>query len=187
MLDARVIPGHGQQDPVFIDRPDYSLNVSQYVRVKLMGQPFDDKLVWFYLPQGLGQMLPRLLPTDAKQFMFATYVSSERNVMGRYVDVNPPVEVDLGGQKVNAIPISDRIGVDGIPTIQYVSRTGEWLGSVNEDAKLQCLPATAEELKDIWPNFKVSDEPPLPQDAPPVQQPSRPADPAVQPNTDNGR
>jgi hypothetical protein len=169
VLDARIISARGgpAKDPVFVDRPEYSLNVSQYVRSKLMGQPFDAKLVWFYLPQGLGQILPRLLPGDVRQYMFATYVSSQHNVMGRYVDVGPATEADLGSQRVNAIPISDRIGIDGIPTIQYVSRSGEWLGSVNEEAKLQCLPATADELKAIWPGFKVSEEPPLPQDAGP--------------------
>jgi hypothetical protein len=126
----------------------------------------------------MGQMLPRLLPNDKEKYMFAFYVSNQKNVMARYVDVDAATDVVLDGQQVHAIPISDRIGVDGITTIHYVSRQGEWLGSVNEDSKLQVLPTDAGTLANIWKNFAVCQVPPVPEDAPVVKKPAtQPAKP----------
>ncbi len=142
-------------NPPVIEIPKYVLDVSYSVG-KRDQPPKDLELPPFYLPQALGQLLPRLLPPDRAQYMFAFYVSSERNLMGRYVDVGSPQEVDLDGQTVRAIPISDRIGIDGSGTTHYVTRQGEWLGSVSDDARLQVLPTDEHTLKGLWPGFAAA-------------------------------
>ena len=70
-------------------------------------KPTDTKLPPYYLPQALGQLLPRLLPAEPAQYLFAFYVSGPRTVLQRYIDVGAPSEVELDGQSVRAIPISD--------------------------------------------------------------------------------
>ncbi len=149
--------------PINVKIPVYTLDVS-FQQGKQQGKPVDLELPPYYLPQALGQLLARLLPDDPGQYMFAFYVSSERRVMSRYVDVDSARDVELNGQTVRAVPVSDRIGVDGIPTIHYVTRGGEWLGSVNDDQKLQVLATDEQTLSDIWKNdplgFKAAPEPP---------------------------
>jgi hypothetical protein len=56
----------------------------------------------------------------------------------------------LNGKKVRAIPISDRIRIDGNPIIHYMSPDGVYLGSVNEELKLTILPTDEATLKKIW-------------------------------------
>ena len=51
--------------------------------------------------------------------------------------------VDLGGKQVRAVPISDRIGLEGQPTIHYMSPEGKYLGSVNKSARITILPTDA--------------------------------------------
>jgi hypothetical protein len=137
-LDVTYTVGKTKQRPVDIDIPDTPS---------------------FYLPQALGQLLPRLLPRQEGIYMFASYVSSQRNVMSRYVDVEPPRDVELEGQTVRAVPITDRIGADGIPTTHYVTREGEWLGSISDDGRLQVFPTDEKTLKGLWPGFVTSPEP----------------------------
>lgn len=158
----------GQATPI-VTVPQYLLNVD-YAYGRRQGKPVDLHLPPDYLPQVIGQMLPRLLPNEPGRYMFSFYVSAEQKLMRRYVDVEETRDIELGGKTVRAVPISDRIGVDGIPTVQYVSRDGEWLGSVNTDARLVILPTDEPTLTDIWKDdklgFKVAPLPPLPEEAP---------------------
>ncbi len=149
--------------PALRDVANYVLDVD-YSRQHKHEAPVDLPLPPFYLPQALGQMLPRLLPNDPAQYMFGFYVSGQRNVMGRYVDVQETREVELDGRIVRAVPISDRIGVDGIPTIHYCTRDGKWLGSVNDESKTVVLPTDQKTLERLWPGFAVIAEPPVEND-----------------------
>jgi hypothetical protein len=158
-------PGVKHQRPGLVKIPEAKLDVSQYTHNRPLGKPVNIPVPpQYYLPQAMGQMLPRLLPADAGQYYFASYVSSQKNLMARYVDVGKPTEALLDGKEIYAIPISDRIGVEGIPTIHYVTHDGKWLGSVVEDSKLVVLPADEKTLTAIWKNdsrgFKVC---PLPE------------------------
>jgi hypothetical protein len=156
---------HHDENPPVIERGDFELTVSQDLKNR-RAPSIDRRLTWFYLPQGMGQLLPRLLPLDEqKQYLFASFVSGEHEVMGRYVDVDPMTEVTLDGRQLLAIPISDRIGVDGIPTIHYMTPSGQWLGSVSEEGKMQVLPTTEKALAEIWPGFVASAPPPLEADS----------------------
>jgi hypothetical protein len=184
-----------QPAPIDVKVPVYALDVS-YDDLRLddkgkvardKGKPADFELPPYYLPQALSQLLPRLLPNDPALYMFAFYVSGERKVMNRYVDVEQAREVVIDGQTVRAVPISDRVGADGIPTVHYVTRQGEWLGSINETQKLQVLPSDEKTLHTIWDNqplgFKVADEPPPTVDEEAIPDaPMRHLPPAVQHN-----
>ena len=163
--------GKDRQPPT-TQSADYTLDVSQYTHGGHVGKPIHAQLPPFYLPQATGQLLARLLPPDPAKYLFATYVSNQKNVMARYIDVDQAREVVLDDQTVRAIPVSDRIGADGIPTVHYVTRQGEWLGSVNEESKLVVLPTDEKTLTAIWKDsqgFKVCPPPPLPEEAPVVK------------------
>ena len=74
----------------------------------------------------------------------------------------------LGGKTVRAIPISDRIRLEGTPTVHYMSPNGQYLGSVNEDAKLVILPTDKATLLKIWKDVEMKQEEVTPKEAPPA-------------------
>jgi hypothetical protein len=134
----------------------YTMNV-QRVGKQAAEAPINRSLPPFYLPQAVGHLLPRLLPRrEAKTFLFATYVSDQKEVMLRYVDVGTEQEVDLDGQRVLAVPISDHIGLQGSVTVHYISPEGKYLGSVNHDSKITVLPTDAATLQKMWTNADLS-------------------------------
>jgi hypothetical protein len=130
-----------------------SLDV-QTVGKSASARPLKQDLPPWYLPQGLSHLLPRLLPLrEPKTFMFAVYVGDAHAVMHRYVDVGSEQVVELNGQQVRAVPITDRIRLEGSPTIHYLDPdSGKYLGSVNKESKFTILPSTSEELQKIWAN-----------------------------------
>ncbi len=137
-------------NPIIDGKTDYRLQVWT-----LSGQtadaPLQRELPPFYLPQSLGYLLPRLLPlNEEKSYLFASYVSAERNLMLRYVDVTPAKQVTLDGQPVIASTVRERLGYEGDVTTHYLTPEGRWIGSVNEHAKLVTLPASAEQLQQVW-------------------------------------
>lgn len=111
-----------------------------------------------YLPQALASMLPRLMPlhpdvdNEPRTYMFVTYVPETRQVMCRYVEVKDAGDFELAGEKVHAIPITDRLGWHGSVTTHYVSPAGVYLGSENQDTHTVTRVATADELLKIWKN-----------------------------------
>jgi hypothetical protein len=122
-----------------------------------VAQPLERVLPPFYLPQALGTLLPRLLPlNNPTGYLFATYSSDTRQVMLRYVDVGIEQNVALNDKTFRAIPITERLGADGPKTIHYMSATGEYLGSVNEEQKLQIVPTTRQELVNLWRDADLS-------------------------------
>ncbi len=159
------------REPPVKRQDKFVLSVSQDVKNR-RAATLSKKLVWFYIPQGLRQLLPRLLPLDEPgQYMFAAYSSEQREVMARYVDVGLPTDTVLDGVTVHAIPVTDRVGIDGNPTIHYMTVRGEWLGSVSDEGRFLVLPAAEKDLQAYWPGFVKSEEPPLPVDSGAVLQP----------------
>jgi hypothetical protein len=82
--------------------------------------------------------------------MFATYVADRGEVMSRYVDVGREQPVKLAGLEVRAIPVRDRIGLEGSATTHYLSPEGRYLGSVNEETRITVTPTDAKTLEQIW-------------------------------------
>jgi hypothetical protein len=160
-LDKEALKKHVIVDPTDPKQPpvkkseSYNLSVNVYMNQRA-SQPFNKPLPWLYLPQAVGQMLPRLLPlSDPENYMFASYVSAEHEVMYRYVDVEKAAEVEFDGRKQLAVVVKDRMGVDGSPTLHYLTPEGQWLGSVNEDQKLTVLPSDIESIQMIWKDAKI--------------------------------
>ena len=107
----------------------------------------------FYTPQAISQLLPWLLPLhEPRGYMFATYVGDAREVMHRYVDVQPKQAVNILGKTQFAIPVDDRIGLDGSVTTYYFSPQGKFLGSENKDSNIWIVPTDADTLQGIWSN-----------------------------------
>ncbi len=121
-------------------------------------EPITRMLPPWYLPQALGQLLPRAVPrTERKGYLFATYVPDRREVMMRYVDVLDERLLTFAGQSVRATPIEDKIGVDGYVTTHYLSENSVYLGSETKypdtdgnDVKITFIASTATELTKLW-------------------------------------
>ncbi len=114
-------------------------------------QPVERELPPFYMPQALGHLLPRVLPlNEPKGYLFAYYVSDAQEVMLRYIDVLQDREVVLNNQKIRAVPVQDRIGLEGAVTTHYLTVRGQYLGSVNEESGITILPTDADTLVKLW-------------------------------------
>jgi hypothetical protein len=134
----------------------YSMEV-QTLGQRANGEPLRQQLPPWYLPQAISHLLPRLLPLrEPKTFMFAVYVSDQRKVMHRYIDVGTEQQVELGGKMLRAVPMSDRTGLEGSPTIHYISLEGKYLGSVNKESKITILPTDRATLQQLWANADLS-------------------------------
>ena len=136
----------------------YELDV-QYVGNHGDLDPLQRPLPPFYLPQSLGTMLPRLLPVnEAKTYLFAAYVSDAHEVMLRYVEVghDQEVQIEPGGPKFHAVPVTEHLGWEGSVTTHYVDSRGTWLGSVNKDSKVTILPTDEKTLTDLWKDADLS-------------------------------
>ena len=144
------------------------------LNVQTPAEPVKRSLPPFYMPQAIGHLLPRLLPIrEPKTYLFATYASDRKEVMMRYVDVGTEQEADIGGQRVRAVPITDRLGLEGSPTIHYIDpATNKYLGSVNSESKIMILPTDAETLQQKWKNADLSRPKP-------AAEPATPANPAA--------
>ena len=169
MLDTTVLhdqarlAGHDRQPPV-LDRETDMLRVDDYRGKLPTGKQVEQQLDYRYLPQALAQLMPQLLPVDQpKQYMFAFYVSEQRALLARYVDVGAERQVDLDGRSVRAVPITDRVGADGAASVHYVGRDdGQWLGTVSDEGRLVVLPTDEPALAAIWKGFQQLPDPPPP-------------------------
>lgn len=127
-------------------------------------EPLTRMLPPWYLPQALGQMLPRILPRgERKGYLFATFIPERREVMMRYIDVLTSRQVDFAGQSIRATPIEDKIGLDGYVTTHYISTEDRYLGSQtkypDDDGKeitIAFVASTAEELKKLWDGVNLT-------------------------------
>jgi hypothetical protein len=121
-------------------------------------EPATHDLPVFYLPRALDHLLPRLLPrsidSQDKGYMFASYVSDQKEIIRRFIDVGKEGEYILNGTKIHAVPIRDRVGLEGSVTTHYVSPEGDYLGSINTDSKLTVLPADYATLEKMWKDVK---------------------------------
>lgn len=115
-------------------------------------EPFVQALPPWYTPQAIAHLLPRLCARhgEGRRYLFATYVSEQKKVMHRYVDVLPEREVTLLGKRFRAIPVEDRIGYEGSVTTHYVSRDGKYMGSTNPDSKITVVPSDSATLQKLW-------------------------------------
>ena len=130
---------------------------------KATGKPVTWDLPEWYLPQAIGHLLPRMLPLNKPQtYMFVTYVSETHQLMSRYVDVSEAKEISFNGQKVLAIAVQDRIGLEGVPTTYYVTPDGKNLGSETQyrmgdtTSVIRVLPTDEATLRRIWSDARLN-------------------------------
>jgi hypothetical protein len=134
--------------------------------------PINQEVPPFYLPAAVTHLLPRLFDVrEQKQFAFASFVGERREVVMRYVDVGPAQEVELDGKVCKVIPITDRIGFDGPPTVQYLAADPgpdgrrRYLGSENKQTGTLVLASDLPSIQKIWANAgnaHRADQPPAP-------------------------
>ncbi|CAN5555091.1 hypothetical protein BH10PLA1_BH10PLA1_07850 [soil metagenome] len=164
LSEAPVDERHAKGDNVGMKLVDvYTLSVHRVTK-KVTAPDIERDLPPFYLAQGLGHLLPRLMPTnEPRGYLFASYVSSETEVKLRYVDVGLPTDVTLDGQKLHVIPISDRIGYDATPTIHYMDLNGRYAGSVTtfideagKKSTITILPTDQATLQSLWTNATLT-------------------------------
>lgn len=130
---------------------------------KATGKPVTWDLPEWYLPQAVRHLLPRMLPLNKPQtYMFVTYVSETHQLMSRYVDVGEAKEISFNGQKVLAVAIQDRIGLEGVPTTYYVTPDGKSLGSEtqyrsgNTTSVIRVLPTDEATIRKMWENARLN-------------------------------
>ncbi|MDB5293422.1 MAG: hypothetical protein JWL69_4663 [Phycisphaerales bacterium] len=148
-------PDDANQPPVNF-QDEYLLNVTLRSG---MGdaEPLERKLPPWYVSEAIGHLLPRLLPLNQpKNYMFATYISDVREVMMRYMDVLPEQNVVLAGAHYRAVPIRDRLGLEGPVTTHYLSPEGNYIGSESKDQKIVMLPTTKATLEHIWSDANLT-------------------------------
>jgi hypothetical protein len=119
--------------------------------------PMRQQLPPWYLPQAMAHLLPRLACKEqGKTFMFAVYNGDSRALMARYVDVDQEQECTIGGQTRLAVPVRDRLGLEGSVTTHYFTADGKYLGSVNPDTKITILPTDRDTLNKLWKGANLS-------------------------------
>ena len=145
--------------------------------------PFHLDVPVFYVPQAFSYLLPEILPLKPKSYMFATFVPNTPdsspaaaigNVMARYVEVLPIRHVKFRGQEFDAVPITDKITLDGPVTTFYLSIDGKFLGSTASipagdlTTTLEVVPTDVQTLGHIWnrPDLSAPNEPPADTDNP---------------------
>ncbi len=114
------------------------------------------ELPWYYLPQAVGTMIPRLVnPKEKARYLFASWVPAEREVILRYIDVEPVQEVTFNGKRMTVTVVRDRIGYEGEPVLHYISIDGEYLGNVNAGTGVAMIAADRATLARIWPKAAI--------------------------------
>ncbi len=138
--------------------------------------PFRLDVPAFYIPQAFSYLLPELLPLKPKTYMFATFVpstpeksgvTSGGNVMSRYLEVLPAQRVKFHGQEFDAIPITDKITLEGAVTTYYLSPEGKFLGSIarftdgEKTTTVEVVPSDSQTIQRLWnrPDLSRPDEP----------------------------
>lgn len=128
----------------------YELQVWSQAKKTAM-PPINRQVPPFYLPQALGQLMPRLLPLKSpNSYLWASYVSETRNVMMRYVDVLPATSVTFGGRTFTAVPVQERLGLEGSITTHYIGLDGTYRGSINEESRISIVPSDKPSILAIW-------------------------------------
>lgn len=150
------------QSGIGLGRPEVDLTTEYKLEVTKLGrsaapEPIVRELPPFYLPQAVGHILPRVMDLRRPdKFLFAAWVPDAGQVMYRYIDILPETDANLGGRRVRAVPVKDRIGLEGPATLHYFGANREYLGSVNEETRTTVLVTDAETLQRAWQDANLT-------------------------------
>ena len=149
----------GDRAPIMRPYDSHALKVS----IQSKGgnsEPVQMDLPPFYLPQAAWHLLPRLCIDKAfresRTYLFAVYVRESKDLRMLYVDVADEAMVTFNGQRVAAIVVSERLGLEGEPTLHYVTSAGKYLGSENKGQKVTALPTDEVTILKIWPDANLT-------------------------------
>ncbi len=146
--------GTGEQ-PAIVVTQRYMLSVTQ--TSKLGATKVNRELSPHYLPQAFSHLLPRLVPLkEPKGYLFLVWVSGERELIHRYIDVEKEQQVDLAGQKVQAVVVKDRLGLEGNPTFHYLTLKGQYLGSYMPATGTSLIATDQKTLNGLWPDATIA-------------------------------
>jgi len=90
--------------------------------------------------------------SEAKGYLFLVWVGNERELIKRYLDVEPVRTDTFAGQTFKAIVVKDRIGLEGEPTFHYFTTDGRYLGSYNKSNGVSIVSSTQQTMAQLWPN-----------------------------------
>ncbi len=139
-----------------------------------------------YLPQAWTLLLPRLLPIkERKQYAFASWVPSEREIIWRYLDTEGQRDIRFNGQNLRAWVVRDRISLEGDPTFHYFNADGVYIGSETPTSGVSLIPASPQALKELHPDDDFAPLPLLKALVPPPAAPG--GRPSLMPGNPNGR
>jgi hypothetical protein len=153
VLDERNgdVPANDPKAPRLRPTLRYHLNVTQ--TSKTAATPINRDLPPFYIPQAIGAMLPRLVPyTEPKGYLFLVWVGSERELIKRYIDVEPARTETFNGSTDRMIVVKDRIGLEGEPVLHYFSASGKYLGNFNKSSGVSVVGSDQQTMARLWPN-----------------------------------
>jgi hypothetical protein len=148
-------------------RPADSHTLDVYVQAKGgTPEPKHMELPPFYLPQAAGSMLARLVVEKAyrgepRNYLFASYVPESRDLRMHYVDVSEEKDVTFASQRLKAIVVSERYGLEGNPTLHYVTYAGKYLGSENKALKVLVIPTDEATILQLYPNARLTRPEPI--------------------------
>jgi hypothetical protein len=118
--------------------------------------PINQEVPPFYLPEAVSALLPRLLELKTqKEYAFASFIGERREVVMRYFKVEPEQQVELDGTLYRVIPVSDRVGFDGPPTMHYLAADADsdgrhrYLGSENKQTQTLVLASDQATIQKI--------------------------------------
>lgn len=133
-----------------------SLSVTQLSNT-VSKDPVTRDLPPFYAPQAFAQLLPRMVPLQqAKTYLFAVWSTQAREVMLRYIDVAPLRDHWWNGKRQQVVKITDRMGLEGMPTEHYFSPDGAFLGSFNHASGITVLPTDVTTIRRLYPGVEES-------------------------------
>ena len=136
-------------------------------------QPLHLDLPPFYLPQAGQYLLPRLVVDKVfrgeRTYLFASYIPETRDIRMRYVDVSDEQDVTFNGQRLRAMVVSERIGLEGSPTRHYVTSAGVYLGSEKKSTRLVMIPSDEASILKLWPDAKLTRPDQMKHPAPPPE------------------
>lgn len=154
-----VVPKNDEKAPPMRPAISHTLDLT-FIGKTVNAEPLHIDLPPFYLPQAGLHMLPRLVIDKSfrgpRTYLFAGYASDSKDIRMRYVDVSEENEVMFAGQRVQAITVSERVGMEGSATVHYVTVNGRLLGTENKSLKLLILPTDEATILKLWPDAKLT-------------------------------
>ena len=156
-LDPTQAPDPKDHNPAIRVLERYLLNVTQTNAAG--AKPITRELParYSYLPQAFAQLLPRLVSlNEPKGYLFLVWVSNERELVHRYIDVEGERNVTFGGAQIRAAVVKDRLGLEGEPTFHYFTAQGRYLGSQTPSNGISIIATDLKTISRLYPSANLA-------------------------------